>query len=308
MFSWFLKKKENDGQPFAVPVLMGKGQTAAEVHSPVKGTVRILLIPKRIRSFRIKLRAEDPVFSLEYPLTYPRRALFDDLNTPGGRLRVFLEKFLASARDTEITLPETIFIGVSGMSLFVKRTGIPDGGLAVRDMCREGRLTAEFTLAGSKARLFASQSGVIIYDRESVKADSARLLRSYLRWLAGRLLPAYVLSDAFPEELRDRLKGVSVTDAGTRLGSLSKKNGSAGYRMHLSWRTILLPRKLLRHLVCHEFTHSLAMNHQQEFYANLARLSPDWEILEKELDRAWLALPLWCRGKTPPAKKISKRA
>ena len=29
---------------------------------------------------------------------------------------------------------------------------------------------------------------------------------------------------------------------------------------------------------------------------------------EKELDRAWLALPLWCRGKTPPAKKISKRA
>ena len=194
------------------------------------------------------------------------------------------------------------------MSLFVKRTGIPDGGLAVRDMCREGRLTAEFTLAGSKARLFASQSGVIIYDRESVKADSARLLRSYLRWLAGRLLPAYVLSDAFPEELRDRLKGVSVTDAGTRLGSLSKKNGSAGYRMHLSWRTILLPRKLLRHLVCHEFTHSLAMNHQQEFYANLARLSPDWKILEKELDRAWLALPLWCRGKTPPAKKISKRA
>ena len=166
MFSWFLKKKENDGQPFAVPVLMGKGQTAAEVHSPVKGTVRILLIPKRIRSFRIKLRAEDPVFSLEYPLTYPRRALFDDLNTPGGRLRVFLEKFLASARDTEITLPETIFIGVSGMSLFVKRTGIPDGGLAVRDMCREGRLTAEFTLAGSKARLFASQSGVLIYDSE----------------------------------------------------------------------------------------------------------------------------------------------
>ena len=75
---------------------------------------------------------------------------------------------------------------------------------------------------------------MIIYDRESVKADSARLLRSYLRWLAGRLLPAYVLSDAFPEELRDRLKGVSVTDAGTRLGSLSKKNGSAGYRMHLS--------------------------------------------------------------------------
>jgi len=299
MFSWFSKNRENEALPYAVPLHAENGQLLAEVHSKTKGTVRLLLVPKRIKSFRMRLRAEDPVFSLEFPRDFSLKALFRELNTEGGRLRAFLEKFLAAAPDAEITLPESIPLGVSDRALIVKRTEFPDGGFAVRGMRAEGRLIARITSPDDRAVLYASESEVIIYDRESDSADAALLLRSYIRWLAGRLLPAYVLSDAFPRELREKLKKISVTDAGHRLGSLSKKPGQPGYSMHLSWRSLLLPRRLLRHLVCHEFTHSLAMNHQSEFYEKLARLSPDWKTLEKKLDRAWNDLPLWCRGRTP---------
>ena len=50
---------------------------------------------------------------------------------------------------------------------------------------------------------------------------------------------------------------------------------------------------------CHEYSHTHAMNHQQSFYAFLAKLSPRWQTLECQLDLAWRTLPLWSKGKTP---------
>jgi len=63
------------------------------------------------------------------------------------------------------------------------------------------------------------------------------------------------------------VKGVSVGDAGSRWGSCS-----ADGRIRLSWRLILAPPEVRRHVVSHEVAHLVHLNHGPEFKALEARL------------------------------------
>lgn len=61
--------------------------------------------------------------------------------------------------------------------------------------------------------------------------------------------------------------GVSVGDAGTRWGSCSSEG-----RIRLSWRLILAPPEVRRHVVAHEVAHLVHLNHGPQFKALEARL------------------------------------
>ena len=63
------------------------------------------------------------------------------------------------------------------------------------------------------------------------------------------------------------VKGVSVGDAGSRWGSCSSDG-----RIRLSWRLILAPPEVRRHVVSHEVAHLVHLNHGPEFKALEARL------------------------------------
>ena len=63
------------------------------------------------------------------------------------------------------------------------------------------------------------------------------------------------------------VKGVSVGDAGSRWGSCSSEG-----RIRLSWRLILAPPEVRRHVVSHEVAHLAHLNHGPEFKALEARL------------------------------------
>lgn len=61
-----------------------------------------------------------------------------------------------------------------------------------------------------------------------------------------------------------------------------------------------MPVPLLEHLCWHELCHLRQMNHSPAYRAELARFSPHWPDMEKELNRAWRDLPWWALPGTVP--------
>jgi hypothetical protein len=63
------------------------------------------------------------------------------------------------------------------------------------------------------------------------------------------------------------VKAVTIGDAGSRWGSCSSEG-----RIRLSWRLILAPPEVRRHVVSHEVAHLVHLNHGPDFKALEARL------------------------------------
>jgi predicted metal-dependent hydrolase len=73
---------------------------------------------------------------------------------------------------------------------------------------------------------------------------------------------------------------VHLSSARTRWGSCH----SSG-RIHLNWRLIQVPVRLLDYVAAHEVAHLLEMNHSQRFWRTVGRLVPDYAARRKELRR-----------------------
>lgn len=75
-----------------------------------------------------------------------------------------------------------------------------------------------------------------------------------------------------------RPAALALRDARGRWGSCS-----ASGRVMLSWRLIGAPASVLAYVVAHELAHLRHMDHSPAFWAEVARLHPDWRV-----DRSWL--------------------
>jgi predicted metal-dependent hydrolase len=71
---------------------------------------------------------------------------------------------------------------------------------------------------------------------------------------------------------------ISLKDTRSRWGSCS----SAG-NINYSWRLIMAPAPVLNYVAAHEVAHRLEMNHSDRYWANVARVYPDYNV-----QRAWL--------------------
>jgi predicted metal-dependent hydrolase len=71
---------------------------------------------------------------------------------------------------------------------------------------------------------------------------------------------------------------VHLSSARTRWGSCH----SSG-RIHLNWRLIQMPVRLLDYVVAHEVAHLVEMNHSQRFWRTVGKLVPDYAARRKEL-------------------------
>ncbi|MDL2219063.1 M48 family metallopeptidase [Ruminococcaceae bacterium OttesenSCG-928-O06] len=70
-----------------------------------------------------------------------------------------------------------------------------------------------------------------------------------------------------------------VREMKTRWGSCNVKKR----RITLNTRLAMMPRAAQEYVVLHEYVHFLHPNHQAGFYAELARLMPDWKARKKLL-------------------------
>ena len=73
---------------------------------------------------------------------------------------------------------------------------------------------------------------------------------------------------------------VHLSSARTRWGSCHVSG-----RIHLNWRLIQMPVRLLDYVVAHEVAHLLEMNHSQRFWRTCGRLVSDYAARRKELRR-----------------------
>lgn len=80
---------------------------------------------------------------------------------------------------------------------------------------------------------------------------------------------------------------LSLSSARTRWGSCSEKSG-----IRLNWRLIHLPLPLIDYVVAHELAHLREMNHSARFWAEVARLCPDWQNARRELKARAVDLPI----------------
>jgi predicted metal-dependent hydrolase len=82
---------------------------------------------------------------------------------------------------------------------------------------------------------------------------------------------------------------VRLSNARTRWGSCAK--GPNGARLSLHWKLYLLPLGLIDYVIAHELAHLREMNHSARFWAEVAKLYPDYKAARLELVRAARTLP-----------------
>jgi len=126
-------------------------------------------------------------------------------------------------------------------------------------------------------------------DLEVAKSDTDQSTRDLLR--------AWYLDEA-RRELPQRLRriapllsvwpaGISVRNQRTRWGSCS-----AGGRISLNWRLMMLPARLADYVMVHELCHLRHLNHSAAFWNMVAAAIPDHQRRSGEIRALEGALPL----------------
>jgi predicted metal-dependent hydrolase len=80
---------------------------------------------------------------------------------------------------------------------------------------------------------------------------------------------------------------LGLSSARTRWGSCSEKSG-----IRLNWRLIHAPLRLIDYVVAHELAHLVEMNHSRRFWAEVARIFPDWKDARRDLKALAGELPI----------------
>ena len=111
-------------------------------------------------------------------------------------------------------------------------------------------------------------------------ADPRSVARQVHDWLHEQALACFEERVAHYRALLglDRAPRVLLSSARTRWGSCH-----ASGRIHLNWRLVQMPARLLDYVVAHEVAHLLEMNHSPRFWGIVGRLVPDYAAHRKEL-------------------------
>lgn len=104
--------------------------------------------------------------------------------------------------------------------------------------------------------------------------------RQVHEWLHGEALACYRERVEHYRRLLgvERAPHVLLSSARTRWGSCH----STG-RIHLNWRLVQMPLRLVDYVVAHEVAHLVEMNHSQRFWRAVGRMVADYAVRRKEL-------------------------
>ena len=142
-------------------------------------------------------------------------------------------------------------------------------------------------VTGKQIRL--QQQGTELQITHPADADDESLVQLFVNWLKiyAKQHCALVARELSDESGRTYNKLV-VRGQKTRWGSYSSRG-----TLSLNYKLLFLPEQLLRHVILHELSHSVHMNHSDEFWSLLSSLDPDTSLHDKQLAEAWRYLPAW---------------
>ena len=138
--------------------------------------------------------------------------------------------------------------------------------------------------AGGPGRVY--RDGRRLWVVLSALGDAGRvrgLLETWYRRQAREILPQRM--QPLARKLGVEYGRISIRAQRTRWGSCSP-----GGAISLNWRLLLLPEPLCDYVLAHELSHLREMNHSPRFWAQVARVIPDYQARRRQLRK--LSRPL----------------
>ena len=135
-------------------------------------------------------------------------------------------------------------------------------------------------------RCRAHESVLEVSTPEANRRGADEALRSWLLDEADYHLVPWLKREA--QVIGHRPARVQVRLQRTRWGSCSNSG-----TVSLNAALMFLEPAVVRYLFVHELCHLIALNHSRKFWSAVARYEPDYEVLDRQLTKAWHEIPLW---------------
>ena len=123
--------------------------------------------------------------------------------------------------------------------------------------------------------------GEIRVPLKSHEGDLRPMVEAGLRRWAEKKLPLRTQELAALHGLEKRIRSVSIRNQKTRWGSCSPRGVIC-----LNWRLVQVPEWVRDYIILHELAHLQHLNHSDRFWAEVARLCPDYSKAEEWLKKS----------------------
>jgi len=112
-----------------------------------------------------------------------------------------------------------------------------------------------------------------------IKYEEEKIIKALTAWY--KKLAKQVLGERLEfieERIRLKSSSLKLSDSKGRWGSCN----SFGV-VHLNWRVVMLPPKIIDYIIVHELCHLKEMNHSKEFWALVKKFLPEYKKQKKEI-------------------------
>ena len=152
----------------------------------------------------------------------------------------------------------------------------------------------KFLLFGNRYKVLKSQVKQIeTNDKFEIviptKVDDSKVLRTLVLWykkVAKKFLSERL--QFIEEKIKLKSTALRFSDSKGRWGSCN----SFG-TIHLNWRVVMLPPKIIDYVIVHELCHLKQMNHSKDFWSLVAKFLPEYEKQKKEIKEYSFLLGLY---------------
>jgi predicted metal-dependent hydrolase len=200
-----------------------------------------------VRSRRLRVSVTDGKVSVTLPkgirLTEAERFLREN----GQWVLAQLER--AKKHPPRVSLPPDVIL-IQGVPTQIKRVADPN------------RLT--------RARVELVDGRLVVHAPAGSKTGTLSLVETWLRGQSRGMIEKVVADQAL--RMQARPKSVSIRDQKTRWGSCSNRG-----TLSFNWRLVMTPPWVMEYVVIHELAHLFEPNHSKNFWALVARYTPDYK-------------------------------
>jgi predicted metal-dependent hydrolase len=126
----------------------------------------------------------------------------------------------------------------------------------------------------------------LLVDADLSFVDTVKVLKSWLMRKAKQHLPELILM--YSQKYQLPFGALSVRMQKSRWGSCSVKKD-----INLNGKLLFLPPEITHYIIVHELMHTIHFNHSASFWADVAKIIPDYRRLCADLKMIEQALPNW---------------
>ena len=148
--------------------------------------------------------------------------------------------------------------------------------------------TIEYPVSDKRARLTTDEDERRVTLRATNHAQDM-VFAELRRWLKVRARDTLEpQAFALARKLGFEISKVTIRNQRSRWGSCSSKK-----TLSLNLKLLFLPPEQVRHVLVHEFCHTVHLNHSPAFWSLVGQFEPGYKALNKSLKISWKAVPRW---------------